>query len=66
MFIEFGIHRPLKERFRQLLQQPVLANDLLRLLIVSKQLVDQLGSIAVVSSILPQWKHRLHYLFYTL
>src|SRR5688572_17687367 len=42
VLIELGIHRPLEQRLRELLQQPVFANNLLRLLVVAQQLIDQL------------------------
>jgi hypothetical protein len=38
---QFGVHRTFQQRFGELLQQPVLANDLLRILVVRKQLLDQ-------------------------
>jgi hypothetical protein len=39
---QLGLHRPLHQGFSQLLQQPLLANQVLGPLVVRQQLVDQL------------------------
>src|ERR1039457_500511 len=38
---QFGMHRPLQERFRQLLEKAILANDVFRLLVAGQKGVDQ-------------------------
>ena len=39
---QLGVHRPLHQRLGQLLEQPLLADQVLRTLVPCQQLVDQL------------------------
>ena len=50
VFGQLGLHRPLQHRLGQLLQQTVLAGEVLRLLVVCQQLVNECArSMAIVS-----------------
>jgi hypothetical protein len=51
VFGHLGVERPFQERLCQLLQQAVLADDVLGILVVGQQLINEIVSIAIGSPI---------------